>query len=254
MRITVDLWGLDRAQRGLVDRFSPRRLNAAAATALTRTAVDVRDAERQEVRRVFDRPTPYTQNSLYLRPATAQRLEAEVYFKDDAGRGGIAATTYLLPQVEGGNRSHKRVERLLQMAGHLPQGWYATAGQGARLDAYGNVSRGQIIQVLSQLRISAVSGFTRNMPFDGRKQIAAQRRAGGRFFVVKPGGKIQPGIYQRELTGRNISPVFIFVRSASYQPRLDFHGLAKRVAAERLPVHLQRSIEEHAARLAGAGR
>jgi len=237
----------------------------AVATALTRTAKRVEDAEVHEMRDVFDRPTPYTMSAMRYVPATASRPEAWVGFDvqritDIRGqtmsfsRGDTPASKYMAPQVEGGSRRWKRFERLLQMAGHLPQGWYAMPGAGARLDAYGNVSKGQIIQVLSQLRITAVSGFTRNMSDDARKQIAAQRKAGGRFFVMPVGSRVQPGVYQREFIGRTITPVFIFVRRATYRPRLDFYGIAQRVAEKRLPQQLQRALAESAARLSGAGR
>jgi hypothetical protein len=179
-----------------------------------------------------------------------------VWFKDDraASQQGTPATHYLLPQVRGGERGLKRAEQQLRMAGHLPGGYVTVPGQGARLDRYGNMERGQWIQILSQLRIPTVSGFTRNMPFDARKQIAAQRKAGGRFFVVPPGGRIAPGVYQREFAGMGITPVLIFVKRAAYQRRFDFDGIGNRFAAQRLPVEMRRSIDEHIARLAARGR
>ena len=252
MKLTVDIKGLDQATKAITDRFSERRLASAAATALTYAAKDVQAEVKREMRLVFDRPTPYTMNSLFVRPATAQRLQAEVFFKDDRAGSGTPATKYLLPQVEGGQRRTKRLEVALRAAGRLPEGWFIVPGAGARLDAYGNFSRGQIIQVLSQLRIQLLAGTERNMSFDARKAINAQRRAGGRFFVIKPGSKVAPGVYQREFNGRNITPVFIFVRKAAYRTRLDFYGVARRVTAERLPVHLSRAIQASAQRLAGA--
>jgi hypothetical protein len=255
MKVTVDLKGFDAATRALVDRFSERRLNAAAATALTRTALDAKQNVLKDMRRTFDRPTPYTLNSLFVRPATASRVQSEVFFKDDSAGSGTPATKYLLPQVEGGSRRLKRFEVALKAAGHLPDGWFVVPGQGAKLDAYGNVSRGQIIQVLSQLRVTLTAGFTRNMSFEARKQIAAQRKAGGRFFVIRPGAKgAPPGVYQREFSGRNIAPVFIFVRSNTYRKRLAFYTIVQATVQSRLPVHLQQAIEEQAQRLAGAGR
>lgn len=262
MKLTVDIKGLDAATQALAERFSLRRLNAAAATALTRTAVDMHKAERAELARTIDRPTPYTLSAMRYVGASADRLEAWVGFDvqrvtDIRGqtlsytRGETPASRYMLPQVEGGARVAKRFERLLQVAGHLPAGWFAVPGAGARLDAYGNVSRGQVIQVLSQLRITGTAGYTRNMSDDARKQIAAQRKAGGRFFVVRPGARIAPGVYQREFTGRNITPIFIFVNRATYRSRFDFYGVARRVASERLPVHLRQAIEASAQRLSG---
>lgn len=237
--------------------FSERRAAAAIATALTRTALDVKRGLLQQLPKVFDRPTPYTLNSLYTRPATAQRLQASVYFKDDAAASnqGTPATKYLMPEVTGGQRRTKRFEVALQAAGALPKGWFTVPGAGANIDRYGNLTAGQIIQILSQLRITMLSGFTRNMSFDARKAIAAQRRAGGRFFVVPPGVKtLAPGIYMRELIGRNITPVVIFVRQANYKARFDFDGISSQIAAERLPVQAEQAAKEQLARmLAKAG-
>lgn len=261
MKLTVDIKGLDAAAKALTERFSERRLNAAAATALTRVVVDVHKAERAELARAIDRPTPHTIAAMRYVPASAAKPEAWVGFDvqrvtDIRGqtlsftRGETPASRYMLPQVAGGNRVAKRFERLLQAAGLLPAGWFAVPGAGARLDAYGNVSRGQVIQVLSQLRITGTAGYTRNMSDDARKQIAAQRKAGGRFFVVRPGGRVAPGVYQREFTGRNITPIFIFVSKATYRARFDFYGVARRVVADRLPVHWRQAIEASAQRLA----
>lgn len=266
MRITLTS-NIDEVRKQFAE-FSDRRFNAAMATALTRTAVQVRDAVQAEMPRVLDRPTPYTTRQLRYVPAKADRLAAAVGFNvvnvtdergatiafRDLGPGETPAGKYLTPQIEGGSRRLKRLEVALRAAGALPDGWLTVPGEGARLDAYGNVSRGQVVQVLSQLRIQLVAGSSRNMSFDARKQITAQRKAGGRFFVVKPGeGKLQPGIYQREFIGRNITPVFIFVRGASYKRRFDFDGLSRRVADATLPQEIDRALAESLSRLRARG-
>ena len=251
MLITTDIKGLKELQDSL-DGFGDRRMQAAIATALTRTANQVRDVVRARMRDVFDRPTPYTLGSLFVRPATADKLQASTWVKDDSAttKGGTAATKYLLPQIQGGQRRAKRFERALQMAGALPDGWYVVPGPGARLDGYGNVSNGQIIQILSQLRITLVAGATRNMAFD-KKQIAAQRKAGGRFFVVspRPGGGA-PGIYQRELMGRNVTPVLWFRKAVRYEARFDFYGIAGEHIRQQLPINIETAVREQVERLA----
>lgn len=244
--------GLPEIQAAIKE-FSERRLAAALATALTRTAVDVKTVLQAALPSVFDRPKPYTLNSLYTRGATAARLVASTYFKDEtaASNAGTPATKYLLPHVDGVKRRTKRFEVALQAIGALPAGWVTVPGAGAKLDAYGNVSAGQIIQVLSQLRITMVSGYSRNMSFNARKQIAAQRKAGGRFYVVKPGERGgTPGVYQRELFGRNVTPVLLFVQSAAYKKRFDFWGIGREAAAQRLPEHARQAVREQMANLA----
>ena len=266
MRITLTS-NIEEVRKQFAE-FSDRRFNAAMATALTRTAVKVRDTVQAELPRVLDKPTPYTLRQLRYVPARADRLAAAVGFNvvnvtdergatiafRDLGPGETPAGKYLTPQIEGGTRRLKRLEVALRAAGALPDGWLAVPGQGANIDAYGNVSRGQVVQVLSQLRIQLLAGSSRNMSFDARKQITAQRKAGGRFFVIQPGqGKLQPGIYQRELIGRNITPVFIFVRSASYKRRFDFDGLSRREADRTLPQEIDRALSESLARLRSRG-
>ena len=246
----ITVTGLDQARASML-QFSARRLAAAKATAATRVAVQVRNEVRQEMRRVFDRPSPYTLNSLFIKPATAAAPTAEVWVKDDRAGSGTPAVKYLLPQVQGGQRGNKRLEAALRAIGALPSGWYVVPGQGARLDQYGNWSRGQIIQVLSQLRITLTAGYTRNMSFTPRKAINAQRRAGGQFFVRPVGKGKAPGVYQREFSGRNITPVAMFVSRVNYQTRLPFDDIARRVAEREIGPQFARAIAESAARMQG---
>lgn len=243
--------------------FSDRRFNAALATALTRTAVQVRTEVLASMPRLLDRPTPYTLRQLRYVGATADRLAAAVGFGvasvtdqrgapigyRDLGPGETPAGKYLQPQIEGGSRRLKRLEVALKAIGALPAGWFSVPGQGASIDAYGGVSRGQIVQVLSQLRVQLVAGSQRNLAA-GARGIAAQRKAGGRFFVIRPGeGRGQPGIYQREFIGRNVTPVFIFVKSVAYSKRFDFDRIAGGLAEQNLPVQIQRSLAEQLERL-----
>ncbi|WP_287880453.1 hypothetical protein [Acidovorax sp.] len=256
MRLNIDVQGLKELQATLAG-FSDRRMNAAVATALTKTAVDIRQVVRDKLPVIFDRPTGYTLNSMFVKPATAEKLEALMYFKDDraTSNAGTPATYYLKPSIDGGVRRIKRFERALQLSGNMPAGWFVVPGAGARLDANGNISKGQIIQILSQLRIQLVAGSNRNMSFDPQKQITAQRKAGGRFFVIQPGTKgAAPGVYQREFTGRQITPVMLFTKSAIYRRRFDFDDITRREAEQRLPKALDAAIADQLARLqAGAG-
>jgi hypothetical protein len=264
--IDIKVTGLQDLQRDLQD-FSERRLRAAAATALTRTAVQMRRELQEQVSQVFDRPTPYTLRQLRYVGATGQRLSAAIGFNvvaitdeqgsviryADLGPGETPAGRYLTPNIDGGSRRAKRVEEALRAIGALPQGWFAVPAQGANIDAFGNITRGQIQQILSQLRVQLLSGTNRTMSFNARQQIAAQRKAGGRFFVMPVGGKTQPGVYQRELTGRNITPVLIFVRSANYRRRWDFNRQAREIADRELPRQMDRAIGESLQRLRSRG-
>ena len=244
--MAITITGIDQALQ-TIQAFSARRLAAAKATAATRVALLARDQIRAEMARVFDRPTPYTLNSLFVRPATAANPSAVVGVKDDSALATPPAKV-LGAEVRGGARRQKRLEVALRMAGHMPAGWYVVPGAGAKLDAYGNWSRGQIIQVLSQLRITLTAGYTRNMSWTPRKAIAAQRRAGGRYFV-RPVGKRAPGVYQREFSGNTVTPVALFVSRAVYTRRLPFDDIARQVAEREIGPQFARAVAESAARM-----
>lgn len=217
----------------------------AVARALTWTGQDVKKLEVEEMKRAFDRPTAYTLNSLFLAPAKKANLQARVWVKDDraTSKAGTPANRYLMPQVKGGDRGQKRFERVLQYGGYLPSGWITAPGPGASRDAHGNISRGQIIQILSQLRIETTAGYSRSMA-RGSKGTAAQRKAGGRFFVIKPGGRAQAGVYQREFFGRGVTPVLFFAEAANYERRYEFDKVATDNIPKLFPEHLKKSLAE----------
>ena len=249
MRLNIQVDGLREVQQSLRG-FSDRRLAAAAATALTRTAVEARDGVKAAMPSVFDRPTPYTLGGVGMQGATAQTLEAQVFLKDQqTGGSGRPAAVYLRPEVRGGKRRTKAVERLLSAARILPAGWAIVPGAGAQLDQHGNVSRQQLTLILRQIRQSRNAG-----PQPRRRLVGQQRKAGGQVFAIQQGAKgAAPGIYIRELTGRNITPLLLFVRQATYRPRFDFEGIVTGIVQQRLGPNLQRAIGESAARLLARG-
>ena len=54
-------------------------------------------------------------------------------------------------QFKGGSRNIKRLEMRLSRLGILPAGMYVAPGRGARLDQYGNMHRGDVTAMLTQL-------------------------------------------------------------------------------------------------------
>lgn len=212
------------------------------ATALTRTALEVRKGLQAQMRSVFDRPTKFTLNAFYMKGATARELTAVVWLKDRTALGG---PHYLEPQIFGGRRPLKPFEKRLQRAGILPVGMYAVPGEGARLDAYGNMSRGQIVQILSQLRTFTEAGFDAH-PTGSRRSKRSVKRA-GQIFAGRPGGGRAPlGVWQK--SGKGLKPLLIFVRAPTYRPRLDFYGVSERIARQQFPLQFERAAREAAAR------
>jgi hypothetical protein len=227
-------------------RYTTSQIPFATAVALTRTAVDVREAEYKEMRDVFDRPTPYTLNSLYIVPATKQRLSALVSMKTDAGKG-TPATKYLAAEVLGGVRRLKRFELALRNAGVLPQGYFVAPGAAAKIDPYGNIDRSQIVSILSYFQAFPEAGYTANITARRKAKLAKTTlsHAGFSYFVGRPGGgKLPLGIWQRFSLQRQIRPIFIFLKSVLYTRRLDFDYVAKVTIDKQFLPELKRAIDE----------
>jgi hypothetical protein len=227
--------------------LSRQQVPYALARSLTKTAQFVAIKEEQQMARDFDRPTPYTLNSLYVKPATKQRLSAEVKIKDEAFKGN-PAIRFLAAEIYGGLRRRKGFENLLQKSGVLPAGWYAIPASGAPKDAYGNVSGGFINRILSQLQSArdALTNETAKL-----KRSRNRRRVYGRYFVAFPGRAktkhLAFGIWERigSFGGSTVRPVFIFTpRPPHYRQRFKFFDIADQTARMRWPIEFALAMRE----------
>ena len=272
MQLNIQITGLKEVQAELKD-FSERRLNAAAATALTRTAVQVREKVKTSMSTMLDKPTPYTMRQLKYVGAKATNLVAAVGFNvaaiqdargntlryTDLGAGQTPAGKYLNPQIEGGPRRNKRFEIALRARGLLPAGWFAVPGERAKVDSYGNQSVGEIKQILSWFGAAEpYRGSTQNMTdaTKAKRIKGTKKTAGFRYFVMPVGGKKagprQPGIYRKTsfALGTRLEAILIFVKASNYNKRFDFNQIAQAEADSTLPTEMQRAVSESAARLA----
>lgn len=245
MSFDITVKGLDEIRNGLPASFSDRRFAAALATALTRTGQVIKTEQQQELRRVFDRPTPYTLNSLFLKPANASDLSARVFFKDTVTKGGTPAVNYLLPGVEGGARRNKRFEKALQAVGGLPPGHQVIPGDGAQRDAFGGVALAQIKAILLQLRANPAKDDKK-----GRTKLRASVvKAGGRYFVLRDKEGKALGVFQREAFGRGLTPVLLYVEETRYRSRYAFYEVSQRVADRVMPEQIGRAVDEQLQKL-----
>jgi hypothetical protein len=286
MNFTIDTTDLERARRSF-EQFSDRRFAAGMATALTLTGKAVQDAQQREMQDVFDRPTRWTLGAVYVRPASATRLEAIVGIMDNPF-GGRPPIKWLHWQIRGGLRTPTALERRLMSAGAMPDDMRMVPGRFARLDAFGNISTGQIRQILSQLRIELSSGAKSTLPrvsgadrrliararrssgFVGplsgtavknaRAKVnrvdAAYRRAGGQYIALPYGrGKLRPGVYQvRDFGGAGRAdprPVLIFVSRAQYEAgRYDFDYVSELAIRRNLPAQVDAAMADQLRRWA----
>lgn len=230
----------------------------AMALALTRTAQDIQAAEVAEMKTVFDRPTPWTLNSTYIVPAKKDNLTATVWLKDEwaVGSSGTPASKFLAPQIFGGQRNLKRHEKALEYAGILPSGMYCVPGQGADLDAYGNMRASQIIQIIAYFKAFGEQGYKANTTQERKDKMkkGTKKTRGYEYFVIRERGRsrLKPGIYKRigfGSFGAAIKPIIMFVKRPGYKPRFDFFGVGNKVADNMLVRNFDLALESALAKV-----
>lgn len=246
LKIGSNIGSVKKAMRMVV-----RGQASAFVAALNKTAFEIRDAERKEMEKVFDRPTAYTMNSAFYRYATLSTLTSYVAIKNSDTK-----FHYLLPQINGGNRPQKRYEFMLRRAGILgaSEVTVPALGAGAQTDKYGNMKSSQIVEILSQLKAFYLAGSQQNETAASKaRNIKKNYKA--RYFVARKGESkvglrswqngekvqhLKSGIWARYKTafGTSIKPVLFFVPKASYRKRFDFYGVAEKTAKEQFPKKL----------------
>lgn len=224
MKLKAELKGVDRA---LVFMAAVKnQVPFALATALTKTAQHAKRSIEAEMPRAFDTPTRWTLNSLRLQPARKTTLQAVVAVKDKVARGN-PALFWLSPEVEGGSRGDKRAEMALKTAGLLPSGMQVVPGRGAKLNRFGNMTKGAISKAVVGAQISE-----EKQAQDGRTK----------YFVMRKAGR-PIGIAARFSKSR-MDMVMAFVSSASYQTRLDFYGVGQKTVDRTFSAEVTKSLEQ----------
>lgn len=248
--IRIQMDGLNKAIKNVADLGKQTRY--AAAQTLNKLATGpVRADLRHEMQDSLDRPTPFTLNSIALvKPATRDDPAAVIDFKDVAG-GARPASSYLRWQVHGGQRRLKAFEVMLRSMGVLPGGYFAVPGSGAKYDAYGNVSRGQLVAILSYFQAFPEDGrgWKMNSTAATRARMArgTRTRPGYRYFVGRPGGRGELGIYQDVKIARGtreLLPIFIFSQWTRYEPRLDLDYAAQLSVQRNAPAIFARELAQ----------
>lgn len=224
--IKVTLEGAKRVTEELAK--AEKQVTFATAVALTRTAQIAKREVEAEMPKVFDRPTRWTLNSLRLIPAKKDRLVARVEMKNEADKSA-PATKWLNPEIEGGPRPAKGSERNLRQKGVLPAGKFIVPGKGAKLDRFGNMTKGAITKALSGVGGFAEQGYSANATNSRRSRAKGNAK---RYFVMKR-GSMPIGIAERTSRGR-MHILLAFTRQPTYSKRLDFYGIGDKVVKRHL--------------------
>lgn len=264
MLLQLKTQGFEQLTRQLA-ALGGQGLREATAAALNDAAFKVRTAYQAEMRRVFDRPTPYIVSSVRVRKADVSRLVAEVEPTYQGGKG-IEPAKVLQAHIDSGRRRNKRSEVALQRVGILPPGYQTVIPRDpwpGSEDGRGNLKGSFIVQLLSYFSAFGEQGYRANMTDKRRAKLADIRTSeagfrkiyGVQYFVAYGSlrsGKTQhlaPGIWAKTGThGVDVRPVLLFVRAGNYIKRLDMQHIAQlgelqQTFERRLRFHLRQAFE-----------
>lgn len=234
--LTLSVASDARAIERELDTLKKKQVPFAASQGINRLARQAVDVDLPaEMDKVFDRPTPWVKRGFAWKKSTPRSLTAEIFARDSAGKGNPAWKS-LGPEVFGGTRNMKRFERALQ-ATLGPDFGFTVPGRGATLNQYGNMSAGQVEQILSALGAAEQkAGYSAN-----RTKHSAKRKSAIKYFAVRSHHGNLPGqrgdgaviaIY-RVVSAGKVEPVLVFSpRAPSYSKRFDYVGTAQRSFAE----------------------
>ena len=200
----------------------------AASLAINNAAKVAKKDLQGEMRRVFDRPVPFTTNSIYIKYSRKDDLYARVGLKEFQGKGNAAAD-YLLPQIQGGPAYATRFQKSLREFGYLGNNEYARPTQSdfLRINKYGNVTPGQYTQILYGLQ-----AFRDSSAFAYRKNAKKKRAPGISAIRTSEAGiyrsrSLFPGIYLESKKARENkeSALFWFGKTPNLPGKYNFRKI-----------------------------
>jgi hypothetical protein len=220
INIRADLRQLERAFAGIAEK----QLRFAWSQAINGVAKEVQKAERENMAKVLDKPTPFTLNSVSVKGSTKATLTATVYVKD-------IAASYLLPFEVGGN--HKLIGS--------GKTWLNPKDKALLLNQYGNLPKTKLAALKGRPdmfvgTVNTKSGET----IDGlwqrpTKKGAVLRSKKGRVF--KKGANVIPdsGKGHLKLLMRFGDPIAV-------KQKLGYREMARRVVQSKLAKAFQEAM------------
>jgi hypothetical protein len=218
-----------------------KQIPYAVALTFAKIAWKSKDAIKNEMKMVFDRPVPYTLNAIYsINNLKEGRFKisgpkAEVGIKDD-----IFGKSYLKAQVYGGHRFAKKSEGSLFYAGRLRKSEYIAPSRVMAKDSYGNIPKGKMNKILSGLKAFSEMGFNANASISRRSRAKGNAK---RFAFIKPRGKNRVrAIYERN--NKNLKPLFFVIRNPRYKKRLKFYDIVERVRIQNMQREFEMALDK----------
>lgn len=258
MRVEVQIDGIEALKASL--GAQARQIPYAARNAIYKTALSIKSGTLDEMRAKFDSPTPYTMRSMFIKTGKAPELSATVYLKDqgpgknnagvpdtEAGQAEQGSMAQIIGhQWSGGTRVRKRLEMALSDRGLIAASEFVVPGPDAKMDRYGNMSRGQVQQIYTAIRLH----FDPTNNATQSKRSIRNARAASNMFWADGTGKLRRGVWGSDSNGR-LKLILIAVPKVAYKKRIDMQPIADKIMASDWQPNFQAAL---AVELANAHR
>ena len=244
LALKVDTSDLDR-KLALIMQM-PGLIEKAVVGAMSETVNDIHRRQVDEMKVVFDRPTPWLQKGLIKalpygkdRQFGGKRLgqtlaQSGTYFEEfPVGR---SPNDVVKPHVYGGKRPYKANEKRLMGIGALKDNKIAVMSYSAPKNGYGNIPGSLYARMLADLGTIPTAQ-------------AAKKRKGksAKFFIVRREDGLE---FIAERVGDNIRPMLMFFDwKNGYKKTYQYHKVGKDQLAYSLPRHFDRILNRYMSRL-----
>ncbi len=230
-----------------------KQLRYAARIALNNTAKAAVEDIKARLPSIFDKPTPATLNSMFVRYATPDNLSASIEIKDFTGKGH-APQQWLMAEIDGGDRRQKASEKALISAGVMNPGQFWTPNVAPNpppglLDPYGNVPSSTIVQIMSRLGAFGEQGYKANMTERSRRRllrkgmlVARGQRSMSDYFVYRRDG-VPRAIMQLVAKGDARAVLWLTNDQPRYSPRFKFDDLVLAFVEKHFKPEMARCLE-----------
>ncbi|HSG63218.1 MAG TPA: hypothetical protein VLA24_17470 [Pseudomonadales bacterium] len=249
LAMRVETSDFDRGLRVLAD--TPNMIRKAVVGALSDTVDDLYTRQEMEMKRVFNKPSPYVLKGLKKsypggREGQSNRarfgqgvLKAGIYFEYFGGTG--SPESIVKPHVFGGNRSRKSSEKRLQGMVALLGTQDTVQGRNYPRGSGGDINGARYSEMLAA--VGALSETARKAMPKGKQRD----RKNVSFFVIRREGT-PIGIAERR--GSDVKVMLVNTRKKTvYKKRYDYFGVGQKQVAYSLPLHFNRIINRMVSRL-----
>lgn len=252
LEVKVAYLGADALEKNL--RAVPEILSLSAYYAKINSGERAIDAVYGDLRQNLNRPTPFIFKSLRLHDGLGFPIGKKAR-TDDVVVGFWDAYTnkrfydpissVMGAQVEGDDKQHTPAETRLIESGVLGENEYLMPSRTAKRNKYGNISPGEYVRMLSDLRTFNTAGADQNSKY---------KKGRGHYIVLQIGS--MRGIFKTRGSGytesgvRNAQLVWVIVKKKPrYNRRVPFYETVNRVVDKEYPRQFDKVLRKQLKKL-----